>query len=133
MPSLSHFPLFLYTKSSVACAVALVYLCVVRSLRWRRYNAIHKKYSAKFRAKALTPEEAQEILQLSFMYDMPMLAEYSLAFALFKTYGIVCNVRLHCGQSTLTQSAAYYIQASPRYEAAGITSACGQALCRRKS
>ncbi|KAJ7902790.1 hypothetical protein B0H14DRAFT_2667697 [Mycena olivaceomarginata] len=88
MPSLSHFPLFLYTKSSVACAVALVYLCVVRSLRWRRYNAIHKKYSAKFRAKALTPEEAQEILQLSFMYDMPTLAEYSLAFALFKTYGI---------------------------------------------
>ncbi|KAJ7302244.1 hypothetical protein DFH08DRAFT_989573 [Mycena albidolilacea] len=74
MPSLPHLLKFLYTKSSVACAVALLYLCV--------------KYSAKFRAKAITPEEAQEIIQLSFMYDMPTLAEYSLAFALFKTYGI---------------------------------------------
>ncbi|KAJ6602380.1 hypothetical protein DFH09DRAFT_1124747 [Mycena vulgaris] len=75
-----------YTKTSVACALGLVYLCVVRSLRWRRYNAIHKKYSEKFQARTLTPEEAQEVLQLSFMYDMPTLSEYSLAFALFKTY-----------------------------------------------
>ncbi|KAJ7725936.1 hypothetical protein B0H16DRAFT_1593424 [Mycena metata] len=75
-----------YSKSSVACALGLVYLCVVRSLRWRRYNAIHRKYSAKF--ATLTPEEAQEVVQLAFFYDMPMLSEYSLAFALFKTYAI---------------------------------------------
>jgi len=88
MPFLTRPPLFLYTKSSVGCALALAYLCLVRSLRWRRYNAIHKKYSSKFQAKTLTPEEAQEVIQLSFMYDMPTLAKYSLAFALFKTYAI---------------------------------------------
>ncbi|KAF7328936.1 hypothetical protein MVEN_02523500 [Mycena venus] len=88
MSFLTRLPLFLYTKSSLVCALAVVYLSVVRSLRWRRYNAIHKKYSAKFRAKTLTPEEAQEVIQLSFMYDMPTLSEYSLAFALFKTYAI---------------------------------------------
>ncbi|KAJ6589006.1 hypothetical protein B0H19DRAFT_1102450 [Mycena capillaripes] len=81
-------PLLLFSKSSVVCALGLVYLCLAGSLRWRRYNAIHKKYSAKFRAKTLTPEEAQEVIQLSFMYDMPTLAKYSLAFALFKTYAI---------------------------------------------
>ncbi|KAK7028286.1 hypothetical protein R3P38DRAFT_2525928 [Favolaschia claudopus] len=87
---LDRFPwlLSLYPKSSVFLAAALVYLGLVRSLRWRRYNAIHKKYSAKFRANSLTPEEAQEIMQLSFLWDMPTLGEYSLAFALFKTYAI---------------------------------------------
>ncbi|KAJ6618009.1 hypothetical protein B0H10DRAFT_1796272 [Mycena sp. CBHHK59/15] len=76
------------SKSSVACAVVLGYLCVVRSLRWRRYNAIHTKYSSKFKAGTLSPDEAQEVVQVSYLYDMPLLSEYSLAFALFKTYGI---------------------------------------------
>ncbi|KAF8147796.1 hypothetical protein K438DRAFT_1779889 [Mycena galopus ATCC 62051] len=88
MSLLPPLPLFLFKSSSAVCALALVYLCVVRSLRWRRYNAIHKKYSAKFRARTLTPEEAQEVIQLSYMYDMPSLSEYSLSFALFKTYAI---------------------------------------------
>ncbi|KAF7361341.1 hypothetical protein MSAN_01166800 [Mycena sanguinolenta] len=89
MAFLPSLPLFLYTKSSsVVCGLAVVYLCLVRSLRWRRYNVIHKKYSAKFRAKSLTPEEAQDVIQLSYNWDMPFLSEYSLAFALFKTYGI---------------------------------------------
>ncbi|KAJ7119562.1 hypothetical protein C8R44DRAFT_982262 [Mycena epipterygia] len=87
MQSLSQLPL-LGTKTSVVCALGVVYLCVVRSLRWRRYNAIHKKYSAKFQAGTLTPEEAQEVIRVSFMCDMPMLSEYSLSFALFKTYAI---------------------------------------------
>ncbi|KAJ7117921.1 hypothetical protein C8R43DRAFT_1036904 [Mycena crocata] len=84
----THLWLLFRSKSAVACGLGLVYLSVVRTLRWRRYNAIHKKYTAKFKAKALTPEEAQEVVQLSFMHDMPTLAEYSLAFALFKTYAI---------------------------------------------
>ncbi|KAJ7202386.1 hypothetical protein GGX14DRAFT_654377 [Mycena pura] len=64
------------------------------ALRWRRYNAIHKKYAEKFEAKTLTPEEAQEVMQLAVLYDMPMLSEYSLAFALFKTYAIPTISRL---------------------------------------
>ncbi|KAJ7475119.1 hypothetical protein B0H11DRAFT_2034174 [Mycena galericulata] len=88
MPFPSQLSVFSYPKSAVVCAFGLVYLCVVRSLRWRRYNAIHKKYAAKFHVRTLTPDEAQEVVQLSFMYDMPTLSEYSLAFALFKTYAI---------------------------------------------
>lgn len=36
----------------------------------------------------MTPDEAQKIMQISTMYDMPLLLNYALAFALFKTYGI---------------------------------------------
>jgi hypothetical protein len=91
MPFLTHLPAA-HPKSSVLVALGVVYLCVVRALRWRRYNAIHKKYAAKFQAKTLTPEEAQEVLQLVFTYDMPTLSELSVAFSTYKTYGIVCNV-----------------------------------------
>ncbi|KAJ7736736.1 hypothetical protein DFH07DRAFT_753360 [Mycena maculata] len=82
----TQFPLS--TPSAVACALGLIYLYVVRSLRWKRYNAIHRKYSAKFHAGKLTPEEAQEVVQLSFTYDYPKLLTSALSFALFKTYAI---------------------------------------------
>ncbi|KAJ7675434.1 hypothetical protein B0H17DRAFT_1080746 [Mycena rosella] len=86
MPVSDQLPLV--SKASVACALGVVYLCLVRSLRWSRYNAIHKKYSAKFQARTLTPEEAQEVVQLSGLYDMPKLSEYALSLALFSTYAI---------------------------------------------
>lgn len=78
MPLPTQFSQFWSSKSAVACTLGLVYLGVVRLLRWKRYNAIHKKYSAKFHARTLTPEEAQEVIQLAFQYDMPILSEYSL-------------------------------------------------------
>jgi len=63
--------------------------------------------------KSITPEEAQQIIHVSSMYDMPMIdyvstpstlhmsskpltrnalckLQYALSFALFKTYAIVC-------------------------------------------
>lgn len=49
---------------------------------------MHRKYEGRAMA-TLTPIEAQEIMLLSFFYDMPNLSTYSLSFALFKTYGIV--------------------------------------------
>jgi len=66
-------------------------LALVRAFRWRRYNAVHRKYGPKWNngKGAITPEEAQEIMAVSTRYDMPMLLNYALAFALFKTYGIV--------------------------------------------
>ena len=72
-----------------AAGGALVWLLVVRALRWRRYNAIHRQFQAKY--ETMTPEEAQKIMQVSTLYDMPLLLNYSLAFALFKTYGIVSS------------------------------------------
>ncbi|KAJ7618734.1 hypothetical protein FB45DRAFT_981213 [Roridomyces roridus] len=65
-----------------------MYLCVVRVLRW--------KYQAKFEAGTLTPLEAQEVVQLISMYDMPFLVDNALAFANFNTYAIPTISRLLC-------------------------------------
>ena len=65
------------------------YLALARLLRWRRYNAIHWEYVKKYQDETLTPEEVQRIIIVSTSYDMPLLLNYSLAFALFKTYAIV--------------------------------------------
>ena len=69
----------------------LLWLALVRVFRWRRYNAIHRKYGPRWSngKGIMTPEEAQKIIAISFMYDMPMLLHIAMAFALFKTYGIV--------------------------------------------
>ena len=67
----------------------LIWLIAVRAFRWQRYNAIHRQFQAKYEEKTMTPEEAQKVIQVSILYDMPLLLNYSLAFALFKTYAIV--------------------------------------------
>jgi hypothetical protein len=65
----------------------LIWLVAVRAFRWKRYNAIHRQFQAKY--EGITPEEAQKIIHVSTLYDMPLLMNYAFAFALFKTYGIV--------------------------------------------
>jgi len=88
---------------ATACLVAGVsYLALVRSLRWRRYNAIHAKYGGKIRS--LTTEEAQEIFQVALSWDMPLLLYYSLAFALFKTYAIPSISRILVATGELKSS-----------------------------
>lgn len=42
----------------------------------------------KYQDGTLSPEEAQRVILVSTSYDMPLLLNYSLAFALFKTYAI---------------------------------------------
>ena len=81
-----HVPPFIAVSGGV-----LLWLALVRTFRWRRYNAVHHKYGPKWNngKGIITPEEAQEIMAVSTRYDMPMLLNYSLSFALFKTYGIV--------------------------------------------
>ena len=76
-----------WAKLTVTCAVG--YLCIVRLFRWRRYNAVHKKYAAAFEARTLTPEEAQDVLHVSTFYDMPTVLNYALAFALLKSFAVV--------------------------------------------
>ena len=50
----------------------------------------------KYQDGTLTPEEAQRIILVSSSYDMPLLLNYSLALALFKTYAIVrTSLALH--------------------------------------
>ena len=66
----------------------LIWLVTVRAFRWKRYNAIHQLFQAKYKA-GITPEKAQKIIQVLTLYNMPLLMNYAIAFALFKTYGIV--------------------------------------------
>jgi len=66
-------------------------MLIVRTYRWRMYNAIHEKYGKKWNEGkgTLTPDEAQEIVNLSSMWDMPLLMNRALSFSLFKTFAIV--------------------------------------------
>ena len=80
--------------ASIGFLAVTSYLSLVRSLRWRRYNNIHKKYEKKWSEGGLTPAEAQEILLVSSFWDCPLLLHKALAFALFKTYAIVSAISL---------------------------------------
>lgn len=68
-----------------------LWVCFVRVLRWKRYNALHRKYGPKWKGGlgTISAQEAQEITQLGVLYDMPWLIHQAVAFALFKTYAIV--------------------------------------------
>jgi len=88
----AHIPRHFHLNAlgGATCAV-LLWVVIARSLRWRRYRAIHRKYGPKWDngRGEITPEEAQKILHESSLFDMPWLLNYALAFALFKTYAIV--------------------------------------------
>jgi hypothetical protein len=76
-----------WSKWTIAGVGFLAYLCLVRNLRWRRYNALHAKYER--RIKNLTLQDAQEIVHESSFWDIPLIIHHAMSFALFKTYGIV--------------------------------------------
>ena len=67
----------------------IAYLVTVRLSRWRAFNRLHRQFSAKYQAGQLTPEDAQVITHLSMAWDMPLIMEYALELALFKTFAIV--------------------------------------------
>ncbi|THU87659.1 hypothetical protein K435DRAFT_969803 [Dendrothele bispora CBS 962.96] len=90
-----------WPRASLGVSV-LVYMGLVRFLRWKRYKTIHQKYQSKFEAGTLTPEEAQRVIAVSSQYDMPMLLTYSLSFALFKTYGIPTISKILVGTKELS-------------------------------
>lgn len=74
--------------------VVLGWMILIRALRWRRYNAIHREYGPKWDngRETITPEEAQKIILNPILYDMPLLLNYAVAFALFKTYAVVSEI-----------------------------------------
>jgi hypothetical protein len=67
------------------------YISYVRLHRWHRYTAVHAKYAGRS-LNSITPQEAQEIMHLSMMWDLPSITLYALSFALFKAYGIVTTL-----------------------------------------
>ncbi|KDQ57898.1 hypothetical protein JAAARDRAFT_57715 [Jaapia argillacea MUCL 33604] len=86
MPVLDILDWIRSNKTTFALAVISGYIGIVRLLRWRDYNRIHRKYNAKI--NSLTAAEAQTIVHCTTMWDMPLLVNYSLSFALFKTYAV---------------------------------------------
>jgi hypothetical protein len=68
----------------------LAYLALVRALRYRKRDSVARKYPYKTRKdfKNMTADDAQAIVRLVFETEFPFLAEKSLQFALFRTYGI---------------------------------------------
>ena len=67
----------------------LIWLALVRTFRWKRYNDIHRQFQAKYDEKTITPEEAQKIIQVSMMYDMPLLLYFASAYAFLQPCVIV--------------------------------------------
>ena len=63
----------------------LIWLVAVRAFRWKRYDAIHQQFQARYE-EGIVPGEAQKIVKVSRLYDMPLLMKYAFGF---KTYGIV--------------------------------------------
>ncbi|KAF9114622.1 hypothetical protein BGX27_010287 [Mortierella sp. AM989] len=74
------------TRSKLGLAL-MVYMAIVRSLRYRRINSLLKKYqdpTLPFRDL----DAAREISAAVIKYEHPYLSSTSLEFALFKTYAI---------------------------------------------
>ncbi|KAH8827264.1 hypothetical protein DL96DRAFT_1816269 [Flagelloscypha sp. PMI_526] len=98
-PLLAQLEQFLLPRPPIYVLVVvgvLLYLVLVRLLRHRRRDALDRHFSSILRReqREMTPEEAQRIINPVFAYEMPTLMGYSLAFALFKTYGIPTISRL---------------------------------------
>ena len=88
--------------AGITLATLAIYLTAVRTLRWSRIKALHTAYAKKHglstspplhrrnavaptRAELpMTPVEAQEIIKVGLMYEMPYILTRSLEFALFK-------------------------------------------------
>ncbi len=82
---------------TVQCAVAstlvVLYLSLVKFLRWQRIQALAQKYKhLKKDPSVMTITEAQDIIQLSTKYDMPGLQHLSNGLLLLRTYGIVSPI-----------------------------------------
>ncbi|KAK1226004.1 hypothetical protein PQX77_000663 [Marasmius sp. AFHP31] len=73
---------------TVPALILLTWVSITQTFRWRRHNYIQRVYGPKFTSGTMTAEDAQEVIRILIRYEMPLVIEYALAFALFKTYGI---------------------------------------------
>ncbi|VUC30473.1 unnamed protein product [Clonostachys rosea] len=87
---------FAWKSKKGAAVIALSYLLLVRALRFRRENAMKRKFKFTGRASLarMTTAEAQLILKTLATLEMPQLQMLSLEFGLFKTYGVESIAKL---------------------------------------
>lgn len=82
----------LLAPSGILCTLTffLMYVLLVRVLRYRRLAQLHKRYNYPTRASMakMTDFEAWEIQRTMSQLEFPFTFEKSLQFALFRTYGI---------------------------------------------
>lgn len=72
-----------------AVGVLLVYVWTVRRYRFERYDEMYKRFGAKYENGTLTPEEAQQVIHVMALYDMPTITKYAMGFVLYKEYAVV--------------------------------------------
>ena len=79
------------SNTQLGLGALITWLLLVRSVRWRKYNAVHAKYAAKWNGGKgnITPQEAQEIIRVPMMWDMPFLVSVSRVFGVLKTAAVV--------------------------------------------
>ncbi|KAJ7204684.1 hypothetical protein GGX14DRAFT_368409 [Mycena pura] len=85
-----------------------IYFVAVRVLRFRRFNAARDRFQQLKRSStAVTPSTAQEIVHVSFLYDMPFFGRLGAAAGLFRTYGIpsIAETLLRTGELTKESTA----------------------------
>ncbi len=75
--------------------LATVYLGLVQLLRFRALRRVEKKFAAYVEDPyRLNYKQAQEVMQLSLLYDMPFLFAFGTQWALIKSYGIASGTPL---------------------------------------
>ncbi|KAL5536480.1 hypothetical protein ACEPAF_302 [Sanghuangporus sanghuang] len=115
-----------FTAGFTFCSI-IIYLCLVRTMRYTGMNAIARKFSlrkvtrgeetgilagdAELRRDVritLTPKEAQKIVHHVLHLEMPGLLRIALAFASFKTYAIptISEVLVQSKQFTTRENAS---------------------------
>jgi len=70
--------------------IILLYLFIVRRLRYQRVDAIKRKHGMLSREnfRNLTADQAQDVLKELVEMEFPQLFGFSTVFALFKTYAL---------------------------------------------
>ncbi|PNS16452.1 hypothetical protein CAC42_186 [Sphaceloma murrayae] len=100
----------LYDRSTLATMFLLLYLVLVRILRYRRASSLPSKYSIRSRADfaTLTEDQAQDVLKDLVELEFPKFMGFSIVFALFKTYGIpsVSSLLVKTGELSKPETAS---------------------------
>jgi len=101
------------SNAQLGVGALITWLLLVRSVRWRRYNAVHAKYSAKWNGGKgkITPQEAQEIIRVPMMWDMPFLVSVSRVFGVLKTAAVVRTLQFPVSPALLM-----YLLLSPAFQ-----------------
>ncbi|KAK1220831.1 hypothetical protein PQX77_016402 [Marasmius sp. AFHP31] len=73
---------------TVPSLILLTWVGITQTFRWGRHNHIQRVYGPKYTSGTMTAEDAQKVVGALIRYEMPLILEYALAFALFKTYAI---------------------------------------------